>query len=225
MAGLRADGFGDLLALQVHKDDWSFARASTTWPYTPARRQPPPPQRHTHTHDGRHRSQPRRRPCSLFRARQAVAAVAVEHPTPLELPTAREAEAPRPQRLEANLHRARPLDNRPEEMRSQLRAEQQWQMARASNHREAGEAHSEARLKPKAAGSSDSTRYVRPQHASTDGEHHSDFVPFSPIARNQSEARARRRNRQWNYCRPGQTEGALAGLDTDRHLYGHVPGV
>jgi hypothetical protein len=151
-----------------------------------------------------------------------VAAVAVEHRIPLELPTTRETEAPR---LEANRHRAQPLDNKPEAMRSQLRAEHQWQTAPANNNREADEAHSEARLRPKAAGSNDLTRYVRPQYASTDEEHRSDFVPFSPIARNQPETRARRRNCQWNYRRPGQTESALTGLDTNRDLYGYVPGV
>ena len=62
-------------------------------------------------------------------------------------------------------------------------------------------------------------------HVSTDEEHPSDFVPFSPIARSQPETRARRRNCQWNHRRPGQTESAFTGLDTDRNVYGHVPGV
>jgi hypothetical protein len=136
-----------------------------------------------------------------------VAAVAVDYPIPLELPTTREAEAPRPHRLEVNLHlhRAQHLDNQPEAMRLQLR--ETWQTAPANNHREAGEAHSEAEAcpRPKAAGSNDTTRYVRPYHVSTDEEHPSDFVPFSPIARNQPETRARRRNCQWNHRRPGQT--------------------
>ena len=155
-----------------------------------------------------------------------MAAVAVDHQIPLEPPTTREAEALRPHRLGASLHlhREQHLDNQPGAMRMQLR-EDQWQMAPANSHREAGEAHSEARLRPKAAGSNDSTRYVGPRHASTDEGHHSDFVPFSPIARDQPETRARRRNCQWNHRRPGQTESAFTGLDADRNVYGHVPGV
>jgi hypothetical protein len=184
----------------INKDE---RRVSTTRPFTPTWRPLPSWPRQTHTHDDHCRTYPRRRPCSLIQARQAVAAVAVEHRAPLERPTTREAEAPRPHRLEANLHRAQSLDNRPEAMRSQLRAEQQWETALANNHREADEAHLAACLRPMAAGSNDSTRYVRPQHASTDEEHHSDFVPFSPIARNQPETRARRRNCQWNHRRPG----------------------
>jgi hypothetical protein len=198
------------------------------WPSTHARQASTPILSTAHTtHDGRCRIQPRRRPCSQLRARQAVAAVAVDYPTPLELPTTREAEAPRPHRLEANLHlhRAQPLDNQPEAMRLQLRGQSQRQTAPANNHREVDEAHSQACPRPKAAGSNDSTRYVLPDHMSTDEEHPSDFVPFSPIARNPPETRARRRNCQWNHRRPGQTESALTGPDTDRNVYGHVPGV
>ena len=185
----------------------SCSKKVALFPTRLARQAPlsPYPQ-HAHTHDDWRRTQLRRRPCSLFRARQAVAAVAVEHRTILlEPPTMREAEAQRPQHLEANLHRARDLDNRPKEMRSQLHAGRQWQTAPANSHHEADEAHSEACPRPKAACSKDLTRYVRPQHASTDGAQHSDFVPFSPIARSKPETRARRRNRQWNHRRPGQT--------------------
>jgi hypothetical protein len=206
----------------INKDE---RRVSTTQPNTPTRRRPSSWPRQTHTHDDSCRTYPRRRPCSLIRARQAVAAVAVEHRIPLELPTAREAEAPRPHRLEDNLHRAHSLDNRTGGMRPQLREEHQWQTVPANNHREVGAAHSAACLRLKAAGSNDSTRYVPPQHASTDEEHPSDFVPFSPIARNQPKTRARRRDCQRNHRRPGQTESALTGLDTDCDVYGHVPRV
>jgi hypothetical protein len=110
-------------------------------------------------------------------------------------------------------------------MCSQMYAGHQWQTAPANNHRVAGEAHSEACLRPKAAGNKALRRYVRSQLASTDGGHVSDLSPFSPVARDSLEVRARRRNRQWNHRRPGQTESAIAGLDTHRKVYGCVPGV
>lgn len=177
----------------------------------------------TDTHDGwyRHFNQPRRRPCCHTRAQQAVAAVAVEARTSLELRTRV------PQHLEANRHHAPPLDQLLEEMLPELRAEgiiYPNRMASTSHLREEGVAHWRAAVKLKVVGSNDLTRYVYPKHVLTDGVQ-PDFVPFSLIARNPPQARARRCNCQWNYRRPGQASSALAGFDTNCNMHRYVPGV
>ena len=178
----------------------------------------------TDTHDGwyRHINQPRRRPCCHIRAQQAVAAVAVEVRTSLGLRTRV------PQHLEANQHHAPPLDQLLEEMRLELCAEEiiyPNRMASTSHLREEDAAHWRAAVKLKAVGSNDSTRYVYPNHVLTDGVQQSDFVPFSLIARNPPQARARRCNRQWNNRRPGQASSSLAGFDTNCNMHGYVPRV
>jgi hypothetical protein len=139
------------------------------------------------THDGwyRHINQPRRRPCCHIRAQQAVAAVAVEDRTSLELRTRV------PQHLEASRHHAPPLDQVLEEMRPELCVEGTIypnRMPSTSHLREEDAAHWRAAVKLKAVGSNDSTRYVYPKHVLADGVHRSDFVPFSLIARNPPQA-------------------------------------
>lgn len=115
-----------------------------------------------HTHDGwyRHINQPRRRPCCHIRAQQAVAAVAVEDRTSLELRTRVL------QHLEANRHHAPPSDQLLEEMRLEPCAEETIYPNRtASTNRLRLEdaAHWRAAVKLKAAGSNDSKRYVYPK--------------------------------------------------------------
>ena len=175
--------------LAFNKDrptDWP-SRCSWTLLFSPTRPRHSFISLGTHTHDGwyRHIFQPRRRPCCHIRAQQAVAAVAVEDRTSLELRTRV------PQHLEANRHHAPLLDQLLEEMRLELCAEGTTypnRTASTSHQHEVHAAHWRAAVKLMAAGSNDSTRYVYPKHVLTDGVQPSDFVPFSVIARNPPQA-------------------------------------
>lgn len=206
-------------ACVADKDDFRERRWIAFWSITPARRRISSGQ-NIDTHDDRHRHcyQPRRRPCCL---RQAVAAAAVEAQTTLELPTRVT------QCREANPRHAQLLVLYREAMRLDQHAERVLRLDRmhsTNNLHEADAARSQAATKPRAAGSNDTTRYVRPKHKSTDGVQLSDR-PFSVIARNSPQTRARRCNCQWNYCRSGQTSSTLAGFDADCNMYGYVPRV